>query len=168
MRFEIAKLTATHPVADFDCGRPALNTFLARHALANQALANQTMGGAQTYIGLADDGAIVGYYSLAVGETAHAAAPARLAKGLARHPIPIMVLARLALARAWQGRGIGAGLLKDAFRRTLNAAEIAGIRAMVVHAKDDGARSFYAHFGFQGWPERPLQLFMLLKDARVR
>ena len=163
MGFELTKLTATHPVADFDCGRPALNTFLARHALANQ-----TMGGAQTYVGLVNDGAIVGYYSLAVGETAHAEAPARLAKGLARHPIPVMVLARLATARAWQGQGIGAGFLKDAFRRTLNAAEIAGIRAIVVHAKDDDARSFYAHFGFQGWPERPLQLFMLLKDVRGR
>jgi GNAT superfamily N-acetyltransferase len=163
MGFEITKLAATHPVADFDCGRSALNTFLARHALANQ-----TMGGAQTYVGLANDGAIVGYYSLAVGETAHAEAPARLAKGLARHPIPVMVLARLATARAWQGQGIGAGLLKDAFRRTLNAAEIAGIRAVIVHAKDDDARSFYAHFGFQGWPERPLQLFMLLKDVRGR
>jgi GNAT superfamily N-acetyltransferase len=161
MAFTIAKLTAGHPVAAFDCGRPALNGFLTRHALANQA-----MGGAQTYVALADDGEIVGYYSLAVGEAAHADAPERLTKGLARHPIPVMILARLATATLCQGRGVGSGLLKDAFRRTLNAADIAGIRAVVVHAKDDDARAFYEHFGFQAWPERPLQLFMLLKDVR--
>jgi len=161
MDFTIAKLTAAHPVAAFDCGRSALNVFLARHALANQA-----MGGAQTYVGVAASGALVGYYSLVVGETAHAEAPERLAKGLAKHPIPVMILARLAIAQDWQGQGIGAGLLKDAFRRTLNAAEIAGIRAIIVHAKDESARMFYTHFGFQGWPERPLQLFILLKDVR--
>lgn len=162
MALSIVKLTAGHRVAAFDCGRPALNSFLARHALANQA-----MGGAQTYVGLSEDEEIVGYYSLAVGEAAHADAPDRLAKDLARHPIPVMILARLATARTWQGRGVGAGLLKDAFRRTLNAADIAGIRAMVVHAKDDDARAFYAHFGFQSWLERPLQLYLLLKDIRL-
>jgi len=161
MALSIVKLMAGHPVSTFDCGRPALNAFLARHALANQA-----MGGAQTYVGLADGGEIVGYCSLAVGEAAHADAPERLAKGLARHPIPVMILARLATVSAWQGRGVGSGLLKDAFRRTLNAADIAAIRAIVVHAKDDDARAFYVHFGFQAWPERPLQLYMLLKDVR--
>lgn len=161
MEFSIAKLKVGHPVAAFDCGRPPLNAFLAKHALANQ-----TMGGAQTYVGLTDDGAIVGYYSLAVGEVVHADAPERLAKSLARHPIPVMLLARLATATAWQGRGVGAGLLKDALRRTLNAADIAGIRAVVVHAKDESARAFYAHFGFQAWPEKPLQLYLLLKDVR--
>jgi GNAT superfamily N-acetyltransferase len=163
MTFRLAKLAAAHKVALFDCGRPALNTFLARHALPNQA-----MGGAQTYVALADDDVVVGFYSLAVGEVAHADSPERLAKGLARHPVPVMMLARLATATAWQGQGLGAGLLKDALRRTLNAADIAGIRAVVVHAKDDAARAFYAHFGFQSWPDRPLQLYLLLKDAVKR
>lgn len=161
MSFTITKLGAGHPVSAFDCGRPALNAFLAKHALPNQA-----MGGAQTYVALTDENEIVGYYSLAVGDVAHAEAPERLAKGLARHPVPVMILARLATATLWQGRGVGAGLLKDAFRRTLNAADIAGIRAVVVHAKDDAARDFYAHFGFQAWPEKPLQLFLLLKGLR--
>lgn len=161
MAFSIAKLNAGHAVADFDCGRSALNVFLARHALANQM-----MGGAQTYLGLAEDGAIAGYYSLAVGSVVHAEAPERLAKGLARHPVPVMILARLATATAWQGRGIGKGLLKDALLRTLQAADIAGIRALVVHAKDEPARAFYKHLGFTAWPDNPLQLFMLLKDFR--
>lgn len=161
MPLAIAKLAAGHPVAVFDCRRPALNTFLVRHALVNQ-----TMGGAQTYVGLHDDGIIVGYYSLVVGEVEHAGAPEPLAKGLARHPIPVMVLARLATATAWQGKGIGAGLLKNALRRTVNAADIAGIRAVVVHAKDEPAEAFYRHFGFSSWPDRPLQLYLLLKDVR--
>lgn len=161
MAFSIAKLNAGHAVADFDCGRPALNAFLARHALANQM-----MGGAQTYLGLAEDERIAGYYSLAVGSVVHAEAPERLVKGLARHPIPVMILARLATATAWQGRGIGKGLLKDALLRTLQAADIAGIRALVVHAKDEPARAFYEHFGFTAWPDNALQLFMLLKDFR--
>jgi GNAT superfamily N-acetyltransferase len=159
--FSIAKLNAGHTMADFDCGRPALNIFLARHALANQM-----MGGAHSYLGLAEGGTIAGYYSLAVGSVVHAEAPERLAKGLARHPIPVMILARLATATAWQGRGIGKGLLKDALLRTLQAADIAGIRALVVHAKDEPARAFYEHFGFTAWPDNPLQLFMLLKDFR--
>jgi GNAT superfamily N-acetyltransferase len=162
MAFAITKLASGQPVAAFDCGRPALNTFLAKHALANQA-----MGGAQTYVALADDGAVAGYYSLAVGEVVHADAPERLAKGLARHPIPVMILARLATAMAWQGEGVGAGLLKDALRRTINAADIAGMRAIVVHAKDDAAGAFYRHFGFQAWPDNPLQLYLLLKDVRA-
>lgn len=93
-------------------------------------------------------------------------APERLTKGLARHPVPIMLLARLAVAVTWQGRGIGAGLLKDAMRLTLQAAEIGGIRAFAVHAKDDDARRFYAHFGFAPSPSDPLHLFLLIKDLR--
>lgn len=160
MALTIAPLTAGHSTARFDCGSAALDGFLAKHALASQA-----SGGARTYVALAR-GEIVGYYSLAVGAVVHAEAPERLARGLARHPIPVMILARLATARAWQGRGIGAGLLKDALRRTLAAADIAGIRAVVVHAKNDAAREFYAHFGFQSWPGQPFQLYLLLKDLR--
>jgi GNAT superfamily N-acetyltransferase len=162
MGFSIAKLTAGHAVAAFDCGRPALNTFLARHALANQA-----MGGAQTWLAVAEGGAVVGYYSLVVGSVAFAEAPDRLVKGLARHPVPVMILARLAIATDWQGRGLGSGLLKDAMLRTAQAADIAGIRALLVHAKDDPARAFYARFGFASWADNPLQLYLLLKDIRA-
>ena len=94
-------------------------------------------------------------------------APHRLGKGLARHPIPLMLLARLAVATSWQGKGLGSGLLKDAMLRTLQAADIAGIRAMAVHAKDDEARAFYERFGFVPAPTDLYHLFVLIKDVRA-
>ncbi|WP_067217547.1 GNAT family N-acetyltransferase [Stappia indica] len=158
--FRVEKLTRRHAVDPFDCGEPALNRFLARFAFPNQQ-ANAS----QTYVGLADD-TVIGFYTLVVGEVAHAEAPERLVKGLARHPVPIMLLARLAVARDWQGKGIGAGLLRDAVLRTLQAADIAGIRALAVHAKDDAARAFYRRFDFVESPTDPLHLFALIKDLR--
>jgi GNAT superfamily N-acetyltransferase len=159
-QLRVEKLRADHDVAGFDCGREELNRFLARFALTNQQA-----GSAQTYVAVSG-GTVVGYYSLAVGEVAYADAPGRLSKGLALHPVPIMLLARLAVASAWQGRGLGAALLKDAMRRTLQAADIAGIRAFAVHAMDDPARSFYEHFGFIPSPTDPLHLFLLIKDIK--
>ncbi|WP_186388788.1 GNAT family N-acetyltransferase [Stappia sp. TSB10P1A] len=158
--FRVEKLTRRHAVDPFDCGEPALNRFLARFAFPNQQ-ANAS----QTYVGLADD-TVIGFYALVVGEVAHAEAPERLVKGLARHPVPIMLLARLAVARDWQGKGVGAGLLRDAVLRTLQAADIAGIRALAVHAKDDAARAFYRRFDFVESPTDPLHLFALIKDLR--
>ncbi len=157
----IEKLQRGHGIDEFDCGREALNRFLARYAFQNQQA-----GASQTYIALAAN-AVVGYYTLVVGQVEYAAAPDRLTKGLARHPVPIMLLARLAIATSWQGRGLGAGLLKDAMQRTLQAADIAGIRAFAVHAKDDEARAFYEHFGFSPLPSDPYHLFRLLKDIRA-
>lgn len=130
------------------------------------AFANQQANASQTYVGLLD-AEVIGFYSLVVGEVAHADAPGRLTKGLARYPVPVMVLARQAVSTAWQGKGIGAGLLKDAMRRTVQAADIAGIRAFVVHAKDETARGFYEHFNFAASPTDPLHLFLLIKDIRL-
>jgi GNAT superfamily N-acetyltransferase len=90
-----------------------------------------------------------------------------LGKGLAKHPIPLMLLARLAIATSRQGKGLGSGLLKDAMLRTLQAADIAGIRAMAVHAKDDDVRAFYERFGFAPAPTDPYHLFVLIKDVRA-
>lgn len=156
----IEKLHRSHVIDAFDCGQEALNRFLIRYALQNQQAE-----ASQTYIALADE-QIAGYYTLVVGQVDYDAAPQRLTKGLARHPVPIMLLARLAIAAAWQGRGLGAGLLKDAMLRTLQAAEIAGIRAFAVHAKDEQARAFYEHFDFVPSPTDPYHLFRLLKDIR--
>ncbi len=158
--FRIEKLTRRHAVDEFDCGEDALNRFLIRFALPNQQ-ANAS----QTYVGLADE-SIIGFHTLVVGEVAYADAPERLTKGIARHPVPIMLLARLAVHRSWQGKGVGAGLLRDAVLRTLQAADIAGIRALAVHAKDDAARAFYRRFDFTESPTDPLHLFALLKDLR--
>lgn len=159
-RPRIEKLNRGHAVEAFDCGQEPLNRYLVQLALVNQSA-----GAAQTYVGLSGD-TVIGYYTLSVGEVAYADALERLKKGVARHPVPIMLLARLAVDTSWQGKGVGSGLLKDAMRRTLQAADIAGIRALAVHAKDDSARAFYAHFGFMPSPTDPLHLFVLIKDIR--
>jgi GNAT superfamily N-acetyltransferase len=156
----IEKLRPDHPTEGFDCGREELNRYLLRYAWANQQA-----GAAQTYVGLAGD-TIIGYYTLAVGQVTREDAPERLTKGLARHPVPIMLLARLAVDRRWQGQGAGKALLCDAMQRTLQAADIAGIRAFAVHAKNEEARSFYEKFDFIPSPTDPMHLFVLLKDVR--
>lgn len=157
----IAPLHASHDVGAFDCGDEALNRFLIRFALANQRAR-----ASRTYVALAGD-AVVSFHTLVVGEVSPEQAPERIRKGFARHPIPLMVLARLAVAVEHQGQGLGAALLKDAIGRTLAAADIAGIRALAVHAKDDRAQGFYEHFGFRPSPSDPLHLFVLLKDLQA-
>jgi GNAT superfamily N-acetyltransferase len=114
----IEKLQRIHAIDAFDCGRETLNLFLIRYAFQNQQAE-----ASQTYLALSDE-ELVGYYTLVVGQVEYNDAPERLTKGLARHPVPIMLLARLAVATSWQGKGIGAGLLKDAMLRTLQAADI--------------------------------------------
>lgn len=156
----IEKLRRDHAVDGFDCGREELNRFLIRFAFPGQQA-----GASQTYIGLSGDQPI-GFYTLVVGQVSYDDAPERLTKGLARHPIPLMLLARLAVGIDWQRKGVGAGLLKDAMRRTLQAADIAGIRAFAVHAKDDESRGYYTHFGFTPSPSDPFHLFVLMKDLR--
>jgi GNAT superfamily N-acetyltransferase len=156
----IEKLRREHPIEDFDCGREELNRYLLRYAWQNQQA-----GASQTYVGIAD-GVIAGFYTLAVGQVNHEDAPARLTKGLAKHGVPIMLLARLGVDRRWQHQGVGKALLRDAMQRTLQAAEIAGIRAFAVHAKDENARRFYEHFDFIPSPVDPMHLFVLLKDVR--
>ena len=161
MPLRIEKLNRAHRVEGFDCGKEPLNQFLVRFALQSQ-LANSS----QTYVALADD-EVAGYYTLTFGEVVYDDAPDRLRKGLARHPIPLMVLARLAVATSRAGQGIGSGLIKDALVRTLAAADIAGLRAFAVHAKDDEARAFYEHFDFIPSPSDPMHLFVLLKDIKA-
>ena len=157
----VEKLSAAHSVEAFDCGKEPLDRFLKRFALANQKA-----GSAQTYVVCRGDHRVVGYYSLCVGAVEHAEAPERVGKGLARHPIPVMLLARLAVDRSEQGQGLGKALLKDALLRTAQAADIAGIRALLVHAKDDEARAWYEALDFEPSPTDPYHLFLMLKDFR--
>jgi GNAT superfamily N-acetyltransferase len=156
----VEKLRSDHKIEGFDCGREELNRYLVRYAWTNQQA-----GAAKTYVGLIGD-VVAGYYTLAVGQVTRAEAPERVSKGLARHPVPIMLLARLAVDRQWQGQGIGKALLRDALQRTLQAADIAGIRAFAVHAKDEEARNFYQKFDFIPSPTDPMHLFVLLKDVK--
>lgn len=156
----IEPLDRGHPIDSFDCGQPDLNGWLQKYALQNQGA-----NGARTYVGLAGD-EVVGYYSLAVGQVGYEGAAERLKKGLARHPIPVMLLARLAVHKDWQGQGVGRSLLRDAILRTIEASRIAGIRALIVHAKDDAARRYYEQFDFVSSPTDPLHLYALVKDIQ--
>ena len=156
----VEKLRPDHKIEGFDCGREELNRYLLRYVWQNQQA-----GAAQTYVGLVGD-FVIGYHTLAVGQVSREEAPERLTKGLARHPVPVMLLARLAVDRRWHGQGVGKALLKDAMQRTLQAADIAGIRAIAVHAKDEEARTFYQRFDFMPSPTDPMHLYVLLKDLR--
>jgi len=140
--------------------REELNRFLRLYAWQNQQAS-----ASQTYLGLAGN-AIIGFYTFVVGHVKYEDAPQRLTKGLARHPVPVMLLARLAVDRRWHGQGVGGSLLKGAMLRTLQAADIAGIRAFAVHAKDEEVRRFYQRFEFIPSPTDPLHMFVLLKDVR--
>jgi len=156
----IEKLNSSHVLENFDCGVPELNNFLVKYALQSQS-ANS----ANTYVAC-ENGSIIGFYTLAVGSVIHAQAPKRITKGLARHPVPVMILTRLAVDKSQHGKGIGRGLLKDVLLRTAQAADIAGIRALLVHAKDDLARQWYLQFNFDESPTDLLHLYLLLKDLK--
>jgi GNAT superfamily N-acetyltransferase len=149
-----------HRLEGFDCGRLALNEWLLRHA--QQA---QRSGSAKTFV-VTDDDRVVGYFSLTVGQVDTLGVPDRIRKGMGQYPVPVVILARLAVSRQDGGHGIGFGLLKDAIRRTLLIAEHAGIRAMLTHPLDEEAARFYLRFGFIASPLRDRQLLLLLKDAR--
>ena len=155
-------LQAGDPVAGFDCGSEVLNNFLQRFAF--QSHQSQST---RTYVTVTGSGELAGFYTLAFGSVEHGDAPERTTKGLARHPVPVMILARLGVACKFQGQGLGKHLLRDALLRTLQAADIAGLRAVVVHAKDDGARRFYERYRFEPFPGDPLKLALLLKDLRA-
>ena len=155
-------LSKQHDLSQFDCGEhESLNLWLKRFALQNQN--NET---ARTYV-VNRESVVVGYYSVSAGSVAKEAAPARVAKGLARHPVPVALIARLAVDRGMQGRGLGAALLKDALRRIAGAADIVGIRAVLVHAIDAEAGRFYARFGFEETPIDDLHWMLLMKDLRA-
>lgn len=158
--FHIEKLHRTHAVEHFACGQPELDRFLIRYALQAQQ-ANSS----QTYVALHGN-EVVGFYTIVAGEVQHADASDRVVKGMPRHPIPLLVLARLAVHTKLQRRGIGAGLLLDALGRALQVADVIGVRALAVHAKDDAAAAFYRHFGFTSSPTDARHLFMLIKDIR--
>ena len=153
-------LGSPHQLDGFDCGKPALNDWLLRHARQAQASSS-----AKTFV-VADAGRVAGYFCLTVGQVDTLEAPERIRKGMGQYPVPVVILARLAVSRQDQGRGIGLGLLQDAIRRTLLIAEHAGVRAMLTHPIDENAAKFYTRFGFIASPLREQQLLLLLKDAR--
>ena len=155
------RLAGQHDCREFDCGVDALNEYLRRFALLNQRAE-----AARSYVACRGD-RVVGYYTLCFGSVEPAVVPPRVRKGLARQPIPVIVLARLAVDVREQGKGLGKGLLKDAILRTLQAADIAGLRAILVHAKNATVAAWYRKFGFEPSPVDDSHLMLMLKDARA-
>jgi GNAT superfamily N-acetyltransferase len=152
------RLTSDHDVGAFDSGVPALDDWLKRRALGNEEA-----GGSRTYVVCAA-GRVVGYYALAAGAVAQIAATGRVRRNMP-DPVPVMVLGRLAVDRAYQDRGLGVGLLRDAILRTLQAAEIGGMRAILVHAISEEAKRFYERHGFAVSPIDPMTLMITIADA---
>jgi GNAT superfamily N-acetyltransferase len=158
---KVEAISESHDVSRFDCGgHKSLNDWLKRFALINQR--NES---ARTYV-VHRNGLVVGYYSISAGSVSVEEASARISKGLARHPIPAILLARLAVDKDEQSGGLGKALLKDALARIAQAADIVGARAVLVHAIDQQARKFYEHFDFEPSPVHELQLMLLMKDLR--
>ena len=151
-------LTPDQALATFDSGVPALDDWLKRRALANEQA-----GGSRTYVVCAG-GRVVGYYALATGGVAQAAATGRVRRNMP-DPVPVMMLGRLAVDRAYRGRGLGAGLLRDAILRTLQAAGFGGIRAILVHAISEEAKRFYERQGFVASPVDPMTPMITVADA---
>ena len=142
----------------FDCGRPALDRWL-----RDRAVVNESSRASRSYV-VCSGGRVVGYYSLAAASVVHSDAPGSVRRNMP-DPVPAMLLGRLAVDRQWQGRGLGEDLVRDAILRTLKAARIAGMRAIVVHAIDERAAAFYRRLGFQASPRNPLFLALTLDKA---
>ena len=152
-------LTAAHDVSAFDCGVVGLDEWLKKRALANE----QT-GASRTYVVCAG-GRVVGYYALASGGVAQVQAPGRVRRNMP-NPLPVMIVGRLAVDRTWQGRSVGRSLLRDAVMRTVQAAKIGGIRAILVHAISEDAKRFYERYGFQSSPIDPMTLMITVAGAK--
>ena len=157
----IVELKKSHKRTAFDCGEPSLNDFLARFALQNQRNDNS-----RSFAAVNQDGDIFGYYSLTVGQVSHEDAPAEVSARQPAYPIPVAVLARLAVDQSKQGKGIGNLLMNDAMRRCLVISQQAGVRAVLVEAINDTAIEFYTRFGFQQSPINRSRLFLTLKSIR--
>lgn len=153
-------LTAAHRLDDFSCGEPVLDEWLKRRAMANQQ-----SGASRTFVVVDQDDCVQGYYAMAAGAVAH-----HLATGSVRRnmpdPVPVLVLARLAVDTRTQGHKLGGAMLQDAVQRALAVSQKAGIRALLVHALHDRARQVYQHYGFQASPTEPFTLMLRLDTTR--
>ena len=151
-------LTDAHSVDDFDCGEVALDDWLKRRARANQST-----GASRTFVAADPEGRVRGYYAMAAGAVSHQLATSKVRRNMP-DPVPVMVLARLAVDRRAQGIHLGASLLQDAVGRAHAVSRHAGVRALLVHALNDRARQFYEHYGFQASPAHPMTLMLRLSS----
>lgn len=154
-------LHAEHRLTTFDCGETSLNDWLKRRALANQS-----SGASRTFVVADSAQQVLGYYVLAAGAVAHAEATGSVRRNMP-DPIPVLVLARLAVDAKAQGMQMGAALLQDAVRRASSVSLNAGVRALLVHALNDRAKQFYLHYGFQASPQHPMVLMLRLMASAI-
>jgi predicted N-acetyltransferase YhbS len=153
------KLTTEHDLVNFCCGVASLDDWLKKRALANEMA-----DASRTYVVCAKD-RVVGYYALAVGSIEREIVTSQIKRNMP-NPVPVMILARLAVDLNWTGKGIGRGLLRDAILRTLQAGDLAGIKAILVHALSEEAKTFYQNAGFKPSPIEPLTMMLSLKEAK--
>jgi GNAT superfamily N-acetyltransferase len=152
------KLSPSHDLSGFDSGEPLLDDWLRRHAVQNEL-----SGASRTYV-VCVGKRVIGYYTLAAGAVAHAQAPGRVRRNMPE-PVPVMILGRLSVDKTFHGQGVGTGLLRDAVLRIVLAAEIVGIRAILVHAISETARRFHEKYGFVASPVDPLTVMITVAEA---
>jgi GNAT superfamily N-acetyltransferase len=165
----VSRLSATEPfdrtrhrVDSFTCGHQPLDRWLVAHAGQNQR-----RDAARTFVTAKPGGAVVGYYTLVAAQVHHETATAQVSSGMSRHyPIPVALIARLAVDRRQQGAGLGASLLLDALHRVIRASDEIALRAVIVDAIDERAASFYRHFGFESSPLSHGTLMVPLNTVR--
>ena len=155
-------LDKSHDRDSFDCGVEPLNAYLKKYALQNQK-----KDAARTYVVTNEENRIVGYYTLVFGSVSQAETTSEVSSGLGKYPIPIILLARLAIETSEKGKGLGKALVRDDLLRAIRASEIAGLRAVLVHAKDEAAKNFYQKLGFKSAPHNEFHLFMKMSDIRA-
>jgi len=154
-------LAPTHNVDEFTCGESSLDDWLKRRALTNQL-----SGASRTFVVTDPDGRVRGYYAMAAGAVSHQAATSNVRRNMP-NPVPVMVLARLAVDQRSQGIKLGAALLQDAVRRAVSVSQNAGVRALLVHALHDRAKQFYEHYGFQESPQHPMTLTLRISSVKA-
>lgn len=153
---------AAHEVADFACGEESLDRWLHRYASQGER-----RDATRTFVATDEQGTVRGYYTLVAGQLEHVEATEAVRKGLSRHfPIPVAILARLAVHEGSKGQGLGASLLNDALERICRAAQEVAVRAVVVHAINQAAVGFYERFGFRGFSEAPRSLMVTLAELK--
>ena len=154
-------LAATHLLGDFECGEPALDEWLKRRAMNNQA-----SGASRTFVVVGEENRVLGFYAMAAGAVAHQMATSSVRRNMP-DPVPVMVLGRLAVDRRAQGVKLGAAMLQDAVNRAITVSRNTGVRALLVHALHQRARQFYEHYGFQASPQHSMTLMLRLNTVKA-
>jgi GNAT superfamily N-acetyltransferase len=159
---EIKPLDKLQDRTGFDCEVEPLNDYLKKYALQNQK-----KDAARTYVATNEKNQIIGYYTLVFGSVSVEATTPEISAGLGKYPIPVILLARLAIDKNQKGKGLGKALVRDALLRAIRASEIAGLRAFLVHAKDISAKAFYEKLGFQPSPHNEFHLFLKMSEIKA-